>query len=199
MTALCSQIHDEFKDMESLSRLLRCAKEATSDLGEWAANHLWSLALTDEEAKKIERDVEQTFLSEKEQRPVEVLNKTVARVREVKEIVNHHTFSPLSFEGNGVSSKVICLYAYLNSVFERPTDARCIVFVKQRYTARLLAEIFKRIGSPHMKLGLLIGTSSVEAGDLKFSVRQQVLTLMKFRKGDLNCLVSASLWRLTPD
>ncbi|MCJ1316242.1 Dicer-like protein 1 [Xylographa vitiligo] len=193
MTALCSQIHDKFKDMESLSRLLRCAKEATSDLGEWAADHLWSLALTDEEAKKIERDVEHTFLSEKEQRPVEVLNKTVARVREVKEIVNHHTFSPLSFEGNGVSSKVICLYGYLNSVFERPTDARCIVFVKQRYTARLLAEIFKRIGSPHMKLGLLIGTSSVEAGDLKFSVRQQVLTLMKFRKGDLNCLFATSI------
>ena len=177
--------------MESLGRLFRCAKEATSDLGEWAADNLWSVAMKDEEAKKIEREIEQSFLSEKVQRPVDVLNEAVARVREVAEIVKNHTFSPLSFEGNSVSSKVVCLHGFLNSVFERPTDARCIVFVKQRYTARHLTEIFKRIGSPHMKLGLLIGTNSTEAGDMKFSVRQQVLMLMKFRKGDLNCLVSA--------
>ncbi|MCJ1415936.1 Dicer-like protein 1 [Xylographa parallela] len=193
MTVLCSEIYDRFRDMESLGRLFRCAKEATSDLGEWAADNLWSVAMKDEEAKKIEREIEQSFLSEKVQRPVDVLNEAVARVREVAEIVKNHTFSPLSFEGNSVSSKVVCLHGFLNSVFERPTDARCIVFVKQRYTARHLTEIFKRIGSPHMKLGLLIGTNSTEAGDMKFSVRQQVLMLMKFRKGDLNCLFATSI------
>ena len=199
MTALSSEIDEKFKDMESLVRLLRCSKEATSELGEWAADHLWCLALTDDESRKIERDIEQTFLSEKYQRPVEILNESIARIREVAEIVKNHTFPPLSFEDNSVSSKVICLNDYLNSVFERPTDARCIVFVKQRYTARLLTEIFKRIGSPHMTLGLLIGTNSAEAGEMKVSVRQQVLTLMKFRKGDLNCLVGASLPKSIPD
>ena len=190
MTVLCSEIHNRFNDLESLTRLLRCAKQATSDLGEWAADHFWSITLADEEAKKIEREVEQTFLSEKEQRPIEVLNNNLARVHQAQDIVKNHTFAPLSLSGNSVSSKVICLQGYLNSVFERPTDARCIVFVKQRYTARLLAEIFMRIGSPHMKLGLLIGSNAGEAGETKFSVRKQVLTLMKFRKGDLNCLVS---------
>ncbi|MCJ1283293.1 Dicer-like protein 1 [Xylographa opegraphella] len=193
MTALCSEIYERFKDMEPLVRLLRSSKEATSDLGEWAADHLWSVALTDDGASKMEREVEQTFLSEKQQRPVEDLNQTVARVRELTEFVRSYAFPPLSFEGNSVSSKVIRLHEYLNSVFERPTDARCIVFVKQRYTARLLAEIFKRIGSPHVKLGLLIGTNSMEAGEMKFSVRQQVLTIMKFRKGDLNCLFATSI------
>ncbi|MCJ1399859.1 Dicer-like protein 1 [Xylographa trunciseda] len=193
MTALCSEIHNRFNDLESLVRLLRCAREASSDLGEWAADHLWSIALTDEEVRKVEREIELAFLAEKEQQPVEVLNSSMARVHEATEIVKNYAFPPLSFDGNSVSSKVICLHSYLNSVFERSTDARCIVFVKQRYTARLLAEIFKRIGSPHMKLGLLVGTNAGEAGDVKFSVRQQVLTLMKFRKGDLNCLFATSI------
>ena len=179
--------------MESFSRLFRFAKDATSELGEWAADHLWSIGLADEEAKKVERDVERSFLAEKEVRPVEELNSNMKRIREAQRIVKSHLFGPPSFDGNNVSTKVMSLRAYLNNIFEKPTDSRCIVFVKQRYTARLLGELFKRIGNPNIRLGLLIGTNAGEPGDVKSTFRQQVLTLMKFRKGALNCLFATSI------
>ena len=192
-TPLWAELYSKFGDVRSFSRLFRFAKDATSELGEWAADHLWSIGLADEEAKKVERDVEQSFLAEKEARPVEELNSNMERIREAQRIVKSHLFGLPSFEGNSISTKVMSLHACLNSIFEKPTDARCIVFVKQRYTARLLGEIFKRIGNPNIRFGLLIGTNSGEPGDVKFTFRQQVLTLMKFRKGALNCLFATSI------
>jgi endoribonuclease Dicer len=190
MTPLCAELDSKYEDMEYLFRLLRISKEAASELGQWAADRLWSIALAEDEANKAEREVERMFLSERVVRPVEVLNRELERVREAKEIVKNHVFSPPKLDCKSVSSKVIALRLYLNSVFEKPTDARCIVFVQKRYTARLLGELFKHIGSSHMRMGLLIGTNGGETGDIKFTFRQQVLTLMKFRKGEINCLVS---------
>ena len=192
-TPLCAELYEKFGDLKSFSRLFRFAKDATSELGEWAADHLWSIGLADEEAKKVERDVERSFLAEKEARPVEELNINLERIREAQQVVTGHLFGSPSFQGNNVSNKVLSLRTYLNSIFEKPTDARCIVFVKQRYTARLLGELFKRFGNPNIRLGLLIGTSAGEPGDVKFTFRQQVLTLMKFRKGALNCLFATSI------
>lgn len=190
MTPLSAELESKFKDMEYLSRLLRISREAASELGQWAADRLWSIAFKDEDAGKAEREVESLFLSSKVVRPVEVLNRELERVREAKEIVRSHVFTPPKLDFKSVSAKVLALREYLNKVFEKPTDARCIVFVQKRYTARLLGELLKHIGSPHLRLGLLIGTNGSETGDIKFSFRQQVLTLMKFRKGEINCLVS---------
>ena len=189
MTPLCAQMESRYGDLESFARFIRWATQATADLGEWCADQIWSFGLAEEEAHKLERKVEKAFLSDKVSRPVDVLDAELSRIREAKKIVNDHIFLPPSFSGNSISSKVRCLHGYLSSLFEKSTDARCIVFVKRRYTARLLGEIFKRIGNAHLRLGILIGTRTDEAGDIKFTVRQQVLTLMKFRKGELNCLV----------
>ena len=189
MTELCAELERKYGDMESLAKLIRYSAHAAGDLGEWCADQIWSFGLAEEEANKAERKIEKGFLSNKVSRPVKFLDAELKRIREAKEIVGTYPFSPPLDKGNSISSKVKRLRDYLNSVFERPTDARCIVFVKKRYTARLLGEIFRRIGSPHMHIGILIGSRPGEAGDVKFTVRQQVLTLMKFRKGELNCLV----------
>ena len=187
-TTLCSEMERRFGDMEALAKLIRHSRQAAGDLGEWCADQIWYFGLAEEEAKKVERNIEKRFLSNNVFR-MEVLDAELKRIREAKEIVRTYPFFLPSDDGNSISSKVKRLRDYLNSVFEKPTDARCIVFVKKRYTARLLGEIFRRIGSSHMRLGILIGSRAGEAGDVKFTVRQQVLTLMKFRKGELNCLV----------
>lgn len=189
MTPLCAELQSKYGTMESLSRLIRYATAATSDLGEWCADQIFSFALAEEEATKVEAKIERSFNAEKEAQPIEVLDAEVGRVREAKEFVKDHEFPPPSLSGNSLSSKVRRLQGYLNDVFERPTDAKCIIFVKQRLTARLLGELFRRIGSRHLRLGILIGTRTGEAGDVKVTFRQQVITLMKFRKGELNCLV----------
>ena len=94
------------------------------------------------------------------------------------------------FKGSGVAGSS-------SSHLKADEIAKCIVFVKRRYTARLLADLMaseREIGSPNLRIGLLIGTRYGDPGDVRFSFRQQIITLNKFRKGEINCLVS--LWRL---
>ena len=193
MTPLCAKIHKQYGDMESMSRLIRFATEATSELGEWCADQVWFFGLADEEANKLEGKIERSFNAEKVERPVHLLDQELNRIRNAKEIVKTHVFPPPVFVGNSLSSKVKRLLEYLNGIFERPTDSRCIVFTRQRYTARLLGELFSRIGSPHLRIGVLIGTRASEAGDAKLTVRHQFITIMKFRKGELNCLFATSV------
>ena len=193
-TSLCSKLKAKFGDLEALSKTFRHAREAASQLGEWCADSLWRFALEEEEStRKAERKMERNFLRDQENRPMELLDKELARLREVRDVVRQWAHAPLVFEGNSLSPKVLLLHRYLTLIFERSTNAKCIIFVKRRYTARLLGQVFGQIGSPHMRMDLLIGSRSGEIGDVKFSFRQQVMTLLKFKKGDLNCLIATSI------
>lgn len=196
VTRLSAALKEKFGEIEALSKIFKFTREATSQLGEWCADRVWSLALVEEEAIKLERKVERSFNTEREVRPIEILDAELACVREAKKFVADWTFSPPSYTGNSLSSKVLLLQRYLGLIFERPNDARCIVFVKRRYTARLLGELLAQIGTGHLRVGLLIGTRYGDPGDVKVSFRQQVLTLGKFRKGEINCLVSLELLRI---
>lgn len=193
MTRLSAALEEKFGEIEALSKIFKFTREATSQLGEWCADRVWSLALIDEDAVKIERKVERSFNGEREVRPIETLDAEIARIREAKEFVANWTFSPPSYTGNSLSAKVMLLQKYLGLIFEKPNNARCIVFVKRRYTARLLGELLTQIGTEHLRIGLLIGTRYGDPGDVKVSFRQQVLTLSKFRKGEINCLVNLEL------
>lgn len=188
-TTLYTLLKTKFKDIEALSKLFRFAREATSELGEWCADHVWSLALADDESLKLERKVERLFLTAKEHRPIHFLDAELIRLREAKEFVDKWTFLAPNSNGNSLSTKVSLLQNYLDLVFEKPSDAKCIIFVKRRYTARLLAVLLAQIGTQNLRLGSLVGTRYGDPGDVKISFRQQVLTLNKFRKGEINCLV----------
>ena len=192
-TPLCAQLIATFGDLEAVKRVTAFAQEATAQLGEWCADHVWALALADDEARKIERTTERLFLAQRDARPIERLDADLKRIREAQELVRGWPFPSPSSIGNGISPKVLLLKRYLDQVYEKPCDTRCIVFVKRRYTARLLGQLFSRIGTPHLRLGMLIGTRYGDAGDVKISFRQQVLTLMKFRKGEINCLFATSI------
>lgn len=189
LTPLATKLKSESGDMVALDKLFKFAREATSQLGDWCADQVWSLALSEAEARKVERKIERTFLAEKESIPIEVLDDGLSRLRGAQDIVDKWQFARPSFEGNSLSPKVKILLQYLDLIFEKPSATKCIVFVKRRYSARLLGELSGRFGTPHIRIGLLIGTRFGEPGDLKISLRQQVLTLMKFRKGEYNCLV----------
>jgi endoribonuclease Dicer len=188
-TPLCAVLTAKFGDMEVLSGLFAFAREATSQLGEWCADHFWSMALAEQESLKIERKLERSFVPDGESRPIHLLDAELNRIREAKNVVREWMFFEPTLEENILSPKVLLLHRYLKLIFEKPSNDRCIIFVKRRYTARLLATLFARIGSPLIRIGLLIGTRYGDPGDDKISFRQQVLTLTKFRKGEINCLV----------
>lgn len=200
-TPLCTALKAKFGDLEALTKFFRNAREATSQLGEWCADHLWRFVLDEEQALRVERKMERKFNRDTANRPVEMLDAELVRLKEAKEMVKNWTFAEpdvLKSE-NSLSPKVLLLHQYLNLIFEKPSEGKCIIFVKHRYTARLLAQLFSRIGTPNMRLDLLIGSRPSDVGDISFSFRQQVLTLMKFRKGDINCLVRWSIFHWVSD
>lgn len=188
-TPLCSSFKAKFGDLEALAKFFRNAREATSHLGEWCADRLWRFVLDEEQALKVERKIERKFNRDAGNRPIEMLDSELAQLKEAKKVVENWTFANPDVSGNNLSPKVLLLHRYLSLIFEKPSDAKCIIFVKHRYTARLLAQLFSRIGTPNLRLDLLIGSRSGDIGDINFSFRQQVLTLMRFRKGEINCLV----------
>lgn len=189
-TRLGDALKKRFGKIEALSQLFSSSQEATSHLGEWCADHLWFLALVVEEAMKVQRKIEKSFSIGKENRPIQELDGELARLQEAREFISTWKFSQPASTGNSLSSKVLVLQKYLALNFEKPSDAKCIIFVKKRYTARLLSELLKQTGTEHLRIGLLIGTRYGDPGDIRVSFRQQVLTLSKFRKGEFNCLVS---------
>lgn len=193
LTRLGAALKAKFGEIEALSKIFTFAREATSQLGEWCADRVWSLALAEEESLKVERRVERLFNVGREVRPIETLDAELAYLREARQFVAEWDFSPPSYTDNSMSSKVLVLQKYLGLIFEKPTDARCIIFVKRRYTARLLMQLLAQVGTEHLRIGLLIGTRYGDPGDAKISFRQQILTLNRFRKGELNCLVNLEL------
>ena len=189
LTPLAIELKAKFGDMETLEKLFKYTREATSQLGEWCADRVWSSALAEEEASKIERKIERNFLVEKESSSMKVFDDELERLHRARDLVSRWEFARPSFEGNSLSPKVQLLLHYLDRIFEKPSETRCVVFVKRRYSARLLGELCTKLGTPHIRTGLLIGTRYGDPGDLKISFRQQVLTLVKFKKGEVNCLV----------
>lgn len=192
-TDLYREMQARYGDLEILTKIFRYAKEATSELGQWCADQVWSFAMAEQEALKFERRVEKNYSKAQDTKPVEMLDDEMNRLREAQKFVMNWDFPKPTEDGNSLSSKVLHLRVYLDSIYQAPAaDARCIVFVDRRYTARLLHDLFARIGTSHLRAGLLVGARNGEPGDLVLSVRQQILTLNKFRKGLVNCLVTLS-------
>ena len=193
-TPLYEMMKAKFGDLEGLAKSFRHAQSAASELGQWCADQVWRLALSDEDSLgKVEQKTERLYNRNKENLPVEALNQEFLRLKEAKDAVRRWNFMPPVPTGNMISPKLKLLQDYLHMIFENPTDAKAIVFVKQRHTARLIGQLLSQTGSPHMRLDLLIGSRTGEVGDVKFTFRQQVMTIIKFRKGELNCLVATSI------
>ena len=191
LTPLCERLKATFGDLEPIRKVFAFAQEATSELGEWCADHVWHLSLKDEEARKIERKTERLHNAAREARSTSELDAELEQIRKAQEIVNQWTFRKVTDEFyNNISPKVLVLKQYLETHFKQSASSRCIIFVRRRYTARLLMEIFSQFRITNAKLGVLIGTRYGDAGDVKISFRQQIITLRDFKEGNINCLVS---------
>ena len=188
-TPLCSSLEAKFGDLGVLAKSFRNAREAASQLGEWCADRIWRFLLDEEQALKVERKTERKFNRDAGNRPMEMLDAELARLKEAKEVVKNWPFADPDGSGSSLSPKVLLLHQYLSLIFEKPSEAKCIIFVEHRYTARLLAQLFSHIGTPNLRLDLLIGSRTGDVGDINFSFKQQIVTMTKFKKGDINCLV----------
>lgn len=204
-TPLYQQMRQNLEKNTVFRKPLTFALQASRELGLWCADEVWPFCLAEEESKKLIVKTERHYHSAKIKEPMHVLEELKRLVEQARDIVKSHFFEEPNYiphEGNmtkptstNLSSKVVALVDYLRQRFERPTEDKAIVFVQQRYTARLLARLFSHsnIGTPYLRVGTLVGTRTGEAGDLNVSFREQVITMMNFRKGALNCLFATSV------
>lgn len=192
-TALYCDLQSRFGNMRVLQPMFRRAKELQLHLGHWCADRYWTFALAETKANKFESRMEQHSCANPTVENIVAVDRDIEQIGEAMKIVRAHAVTERPLEVEDLSSKVRTLYAYLSQYFERPSDHRCIVFVDQRVAVRLLQKVFERIGGPHLHPGALTGSGSGRLDDVKATFRDQVITLMKFRKGEVNCIFATSV------
>lgn len=162
-TPLLEMVYQKIGGVKECSKPLTYAKSASSDLGSWAADQVLLISFTEEEVKKLEAKIESKFhkQAQRDLMPLSKLESKIKALREAHEIIMTHHFASPQLSPVQLSSKAMKLADYLRERFERTTDDKCIVFVKQRYTARLLADLFASpdIGTPHLRVGALVRKS----------------------------------------
>lgn len=195
-TPLFAEIYDKIGYIPACRRPLVFAKKASSELGAWASDQVFANSFSPEECKKLKANIETKFHKwcQKEAIPISRLNKELADLDEAAEIIAKHDFKAPEMAPHSLSSKVRNLIMFLRTRYERTTDDKGIVFVKERYTARLLSDLLARpeIGTEHLRVGCLVGTAKGNGVD-DATFRVQMLTLRRFRNGELNCLIATSV------
>ena len=197
-TPLYNRLH-VYSDLKILSKLFRYAKEATSTLGPYCSDRAWSYGLNELAAERkaqrleIEENGNTRSRYGKAPRPVSEIDAEKQQILDAAGFVANHGNAPPSPSTECLSSKVILLYDKLQEYFERPTDTKCIIFVEQRLTAFILNDLFRQIGSKHLKPDILVGIRSTDYNSMGLSLRKQIIALDKFKKGELNCLFSTSV------
>jgi endoribonuclease Dicer len=158
-TELYRQMKAKLGENVVFKRLLMYSKEASSDLGSWCADHVWQITLKAGELQRLESKTERKLAGQKVVDSLDVFEAQVSLLREAHDIVAAHNFQTPQLSSEHMSTKIQELVGYLRDTFERETEHKCIVFVKQRYTVQLLADLFrhKSIGTPHLRIGTLVG------------------------------------------
>lgn len=187
---LFQDLKSQFGRIKFLDSLFDRALRIRSHLGDWCADRYWGFALAEERSKKMESRVEKAARSEGS---TALADFQIEEISKAMGIISNHDFGSPRADQSDLSHKVRQLCAYLKHHFERETDHRCIVFVEHRSTAYLLHKVFEQVGGPHLHPGLLIGASNGRLDDIQSTFRNQVVTLIKFRMGELNCLFATSV------
>ena len=162
-TELYDKIHEKLKSNLVFRKPLLYAHNASKELGGWCADRLWSFCLGEDECQKLLAKTESRHHAVKTLEPLAILEEQKSQLEDARSIVKSHIFhspcyNPALDTSPNLSSKVVLLIRYLRERFERPTDDKCIVFVRQRYTARLLTMLFSEptIRTPYLKAGSLV-------------------------------------------
>ena len=187
------KLHSEFGGAPMFARWFERATIAATELGSWCADQFWMSIFSADGLQKLEEEVETDYHARGA--PRALIDQHVELLRKAKDIIDDATDDRLlpSRENGSLSSKVQVLESFLQSLYSQPSDTRCIVFVRRRSTARLLAKLFDQIRLRYMRHAVLMGTRKAEEGDPSISIHAQLLALTKFRKGEYNLLFATSV------
>ncbi|KAH6856644.1 dicer-like protein 1 [Chaetomium sp. MPI-CAGE-AT-0009] len=193
-TKLNQALKDLVGDHRVFQKPFAFTAAAAAELGPWCADRYWQLFFRSDEVVKLESKTQREVL--RQSAYSQEIAAHINKVREAQKIVDKHDFAPPS--PDLLSPKVITLLRILRNQF-RGVDhkRRCIVFVRQRNVASLLVDLLQQpeMEFPGLKPGLLVGGGRPEASynNAKVTYRDQVLTIIKFKKGELNCIFATSV------
>lgn len=158
-TPLWRILRQNIGDNSQFEKLFIFSKNATRELGLWCANRVWALSLTADEKTKIVARTGQRLLAANSQEAVEAVDESVSAIEEAYKHIVGHSCEPPKNDRSLLSSKVVALSEAFDTYFD-PTKDKCIVFVEQRLTAMLLADLFdpRNLEKPGLKAGFLVGT-----------------------------------------
>ncbi|KAF2396627.1 dicer-like protein 1 [Trichodelitschia bisporula] len=192
-STLFKEIESRFAHLDIIRRYAGIALETSESLGTWASDFYWSFALDEDEARKAEMEMERMYSANDKVHQTEKFDAHVAKLRETAGFISQWEFKKCPEVGTpDLSSKVTILYKLLEEHFASSANSRCIVFVERRHTARLLHAIFERLDLPNVRVGVLTGTGK-RLGELSITFREQIMTLIQFKKGTLNCIFATSV------
>jgi endoribonuclease Dicer len=130
---------------------------AAAELGSWCADRYWQLFFRGDDLVKLESKTERELL--RESAYSQNMGEHISKVREAHDLVNGHSFVRPSLHPGLLSSKVIQLFRVLRDQFSGVNhNRRCIVFVRQRNTASLLADLLQQpeMRIPGLEPGVLV-------------------------------------------
>nr|A1CBC9.2 RecName: Full=Dicer-like protein 1; Includes: RecName: Full=Endoribonuclease dcl1; Includes: RecName: Full=ATP-dependent helicase dcl1 [Aspergillus clavatus NRRL 1] len=191
-TNLHKLMENRFGNVKALEGVFRFAWYASSELGRWCSDRAWLYALADDVLPKLEGHVNKLAESTAAATERDMAFKEITLIKEASNIVKAHTFNDPEFPGE-LSPKVRLLQTELSKHFSHAPETKCIIFTQKRYTAKTLHELFTILSIPHLRPGVLIGVRSGDIGGMNITFRQQFLALVKFRKGEINCLFATSV------
>jgi endoribonuclease Dicer len=162
------------------------AAEASSTLGKWCSDRIWHYDLSESELRKIlgRYEKSRTYSSLETARERE---NALNLIRQAGTIARTHQFQDLSATTEYLSPKVLLLHEKLSQFYINNERTRCIVFVEQRKTARILADVFTILRIPNLRPSILVGVSGNTIGGQTETWKQHEKTMDEFKAGIVNC------------
>jgi endoribonuclease Dicer len=185
-------------NIEELRQPLQFAHDATSTLGSWAADQMWSYIFSVKNANSLVKRHEQSkayqqikTTEEREQR-IQSLEKMAIIVQEFD---TAGTFGKPELDSGVLSAKVVVLIRELGRRYSHNSALRTIVFVEQRLTAELLADLCAKLQLDNLRPGVLLGANqSSRSHGPEGSLSNKQQTIMEhFRNGWINCVFATSV------
>lgn len=187
-TELYAILKAKYGDVQHLNGIFQFSYLASSELGSWCADQVWALALADEVLPKLQASILKD--TEGDPQVLEKAQRDIERVHEASEAARKY-ISDNAFKPVDLSSKVELLLRRLSEQFVKWPETKCIVFTERRNTAKVLLQLCEKRQIPNLRPALLVGARKGDLVGMNVTFRQQFLALVKFRKGDVNCLVSS--------
>lgn len=190
-TALFQQL-SFCQDVSAFDVQFKQAKKASASLGSWCSDQIWRYALEEQQFHNTLRKYETL---EPHLNKLGALDKAagIEKLKRAEEIVRHHHFPEPAATRDFLSSKVLLLYQKLCEYFEGNENTKCLIFVDERITARVLHDVFRRLDVPHLRPDKFLGVGGNKSGQAGITGPQVRDLKANFEAGFVNCLFCTSV------